>query len=60
MWAVVDIKQRNPSWGCPRIARQIGLAFGISGDKGIVRRVLANHYRPNPGYGRSGLTFLVM
>jgi putative transposase len=27
--AVVDMKQRNPSWGCPRIAQQITLAFGI-------------------------------
>jgi hypothetical protein len=23
MAAVVDMKQRNPSWGCPRIAQQI-------------------------------------
>ena len=27
--AVVDMKQRNPTWGCPRIAHQINLAFGI-------------------------------
>ena len=27
--AVVDMKQRNPRWGCPRIAKQIALAFGI-------------------------------
>ena len=27
--AVVDMKQRNPTWGCPRIAHQITLAFGI-------------------------------
>jgi hypothetical protein len=27
--AIVDMKQRNPSWGCPRIAQQITLAFGI-------------------------------
>jgi putative transposase len=26
--AVVDMKQRNPSWGCPRIAQQITLPFG--------------------------------
>src|SRR5262249_42867684 len=25
--AVVDMKQRNPNWGCPRIAAQINLAF---------------------------------
>jgi hypothetical protein len=28
--AVVDMKERNPSWGCPRIAQQITLAFGVS------------------------------
>src|SRR5713226_6091474 len=28
--AVVDMKRRNPTWGCPRIAQQIALAFGIS------------------------------
>src|ERR1700746_3057924 len=27
--AVVDMKQRNPRWGCPRIAQQIALAFHI-------------------------------
>ena len=26
MAAVVDMKQRNPTWGCPRIAQQIALA----------------------------------
>ena len=25
--ALVDMKQRNPTWGCPRIAQQITLAF---------------------------------
>jgi len=28
--AVVEMKQRNPRWGCPRIAEQITLAFGIA------------------------------
>jgi hypothetical protein len=27
--AVVQMKQRNPTWGCPRIAQQIALAFDI-------------------------------
>ena len=31
--AVVELKRRNPNWGCPRIARQIVLAFGIEIDK---------------------------
>ena len=28
--AVVEMKQRNPTWGCPHIADQINLAFGTS------------------------------
>jgi hypothetical protein len=39
------LKQRNPRYGCPRIAQQINLAFGLNLDKDIVRRVLALHYR---------------
>jgi putative transposase len=27
--AIVEMKRRNPNWGCPRIAQQITLAFGI-------------------------------
>jgi len=27
--AVVEMKLRNPDWGCPRIAAQISLAFGV-------------------------------
>jgi putative transposase len=27
--AVVEMKRRNPTWGCPQIADQINLAFGI-------------------------------
>ena len=37
--AVVDMKQRNPIWGCPRIAQQITLAFGIPIKKDVVRRI---------------------
>jgi len=57
--AVVQMKQRNPTWGCPRIARQIALAFGIEVSKDMVRRILAAHYRPeNNSGGPSWLTFL--
>ena len=57
--AVVQTKQRNPSWGCPRIAQQIALAFDIPIDKDVVRRVLASHYRPErDSGGPSWLTFL--
>jgi putative transposase len=46
--AVVDMKLRNPTWGCPRIAEQITLAFGIPINKDVVRRILTLHYRPVP------------
>ena len=57
--AVVDMKQRNPTWGCPRIAQQIALAFGIPLNKDVVRRILAARYRPAPdSAGPSWLTVL--
>src|SRR5712664_3232399 len=57
--AVVDMKQRNPSWGCPRIAQQIMLAFGIPINKDVVRRILAARYQPKPdSAGPSWLTIL--
>src|SRR6516225_2131266 len=57
--AVVEMKRRNPNWGCPRIAQQMALAFNIQIDKDVVRRILANHYPPGqPSGGPSWLTFL--
>ena len=57
--AVVEMKQRNPTWGCPHIAEQINLAFGTTINKDIVRRILAQHYRPEPTKGGpSWLTFI--
>jgi putative transposase len=57
--SVVEMKQRNPTWGCPHIAHQINLAFGISINKDIVRRILAQHYQPLPTEGGpSWLTFI--
>jgi putative transposase len=47
--AVVEMKRRNPMWGCPRIAEQMTL----------VRRILSAHYQPESGgEGPSWLTFL--
>ena len=43
--AVVEMKRRNPGWGCPRIAEQITLAFGVEIDKDVVRCILSVHYR---------------
>jgi hypothetical protein len=57
--AIVEMKQRNPRYGCPRIAQQINLAFGLDLDKDIVRRILASHYKPDPSNrGPSWLTTL--
>ncbi len=53
------MKHRNPNFGYQRIADQISLVFDIEIDKDVVRRVLARHYRPEPGSnGPSWLTFL--
>src|SRR6266446_18048 len=57
--AVVQMKQRNPTWGCPRIAQQIAMAFDIQITKDVVRRILAARYQPEPDpAGPSWLTFL--
>lgn len=57
--AIVEMKRRNPGFGYQRIADQIALAFEVGIDKDVVRRVLTNHYRPEPGSGGpSWLTFL--
>jgi transposase InsO family protein len=57
--AIVEMKQRNPRYGCPRIAQQINLGFELELDKDTVRRVLAIHYKPDPSMrGPSWLTTL--
>ncbi len=55
--AVVDMKRRNPRFGCRKIAEQIAHTFGIELDKDVVRHILAKHYDPNSdGEGVSWLT----
>ena len=58
--AIVELKQRNPRYGCPRIAYIISLTFGFEINQDIVRRILANHYKPKPGttQGPSWLSLL--
>ncbi len=56
---VVEMKRRNPRFGCRKIAEQISSAFGIEINKDIVRRILIHHYRPLPGGdGPSWLTVI--
>jgi putative transposase len=57
--AIVEMKRRNPTWGCRRIAQRVSRAFGVEVDKDVVRRILAAHFRPEPGNSDpSWLTFL--
>jgi hypothetical protein len=56
---IVELKSRNPRFGCPRIARIISRTFGLDIDKNVVSRVLAKQYRPAPGgTGPSWLSFI--
>src|SRR6266852_4071720 len=57
--AIVELKSRNPRFGCPRIARIISRTFGVDVDKNVVHRVLAKHDRPTSGgSGPSWLSFI--
>jgi hypothetical protein len=57
--AIVELKSRNPRFGCPRIARILAYTFGVDVDKNVVHRVLAKHYRPSSGgNGPSWLSFI--
>jgi transposase InsO family protein len=57
--AIVELKARNPRFGCPRMARIMSHTFGVDIDKNVVYRVLAQHYRPAPGgTGPSWLSFI--
>lgn len=56
--AILELKHRNPRFGCVRIAEQIAHAFGVAIDKDVVRRVLAKHIPSGGCGGPSWLTFL--
>jgi len=57
--AIVELKRRNPRFGCPRIALIMARTFGITLDKHMVRRILFKHTTPgSDGDGPSWLTFL--
>ena len=57
--AVVEMKRRNPRFGCRKIAEQISMAFGIELNKDVVRRIIVRFYRPVSGDdGPSWLTLI--
>jgi putative transposase len=55
---ILEMKRRNPRFGCPRIAQQASLAFEIAVDKDVVPRILAKHYHPK--LGGEGPSWLAM
>ncbi len=56
---VIEMKRRNPRFGCRKIAEQISRAFAVEINKDIVRRILIQHYRPVPdGDGPAWLTVI--
>ena len=57
--AVVEMKQRNPTSRCKRIAQQIALAFGVEINKDVVRRVLGIHFRREAGSRRPSWLFFI-
>jgi transposase InsO family protein len=54
----MEMKRRNPSFGCPKIAEQISKTFAIPVDKDVVRRILAAHNQPDRTGGLSWLSFI--
>lgn len=46
--AIIEMKTRNPRYGCRRIAMQISNAFGVDIDKDVVRRVLNKQFKDLP------------
>jgi hypothetical protein len=44
--AVVEMKRRNPSWGCPQIADQINLAFRTSIPKELLFQKRDQSWKP--------------
>ncbi len=57
---IIEIKHRNPRYGCPKIAFLISKRFGIEINKDVVRRILATYYKPDPKHtdGPSWLSFI--
>jgi len=56
---VVEMKRRNPSYGCGRISMQIFEAFGIAISRFAVARILRKNKHNLPsGNGPSWLTFI--
>src|SRR5450631_275133 len=57
--AILEMKHRNPRFGCPRIAQEMAHTFGIEIDKDVVRRIRARHFQsPSGNEGPAWLTLI--
>src|SRR5271166_2873208 len=57
--AVIEMKRRNPRFGCRKIAEHMSRGFAVEINKDVVRRILIQHYRPlSGGGGPSWLTVI--
>jgi len=55
---VLEMKRRNPNFGCTKIAEHIAKTFALSLDKDVVRRILITYFRPERDGGPSWLSFI--
>ena len=55
---VLEMKRRNPNFGCTKIAEHIAKTFALSLDKDVVRRILLTYFRPERDGGPSWLSFI--
>jgi putative transposase len=55
---VLEMKRRNPKFGCIKIAEQLAKTFALPLNKDVVRRILSTYYRPERGDGPSWLSFI--
>jgi len=55
---VIEIKTKNPCFGCPQIASLVTNRTGVSISHESVRRILKEKFFGTPGIGPSWLTFL--
>ena len=50
---VLEMKRRNPNFGCTKIAEQLAKTFALPLDKDVVRRILMTYFRPERDDGPS-------
>ena len=58
--AIIDIKSKNPTFGCPKIANILKNNFDEELNKDVVRRVLENHHRSHPPERDKGPSWLTL